>query len=50
MNYTDLELQVITHFNLGFNYRTAEDEIADNATALSVGELADTLGWKPATK
>jgi len=48
-DYTDKERRVIAHFDVGFNYRTADQEISDNATALSVEELAERTGMTIST-
>lgn len=44
MTYTDLEMQVIKSFSVAFNYSNAEDEISDNATAISAIDIAAATG------
>lgn len=42
--FTELETKAIAAFSKGFNYDNAASEIADNATALSVEEIAEAVG------
>jgi len=47
--YTEKELQVIDVLYVAFNYGTADAEIDDNASAISVKEIAQVSGLGVAT-
>ena len=44
MKYTELELKVIKAFGKFMNYDTLEDNLADNATCVTAGDIAEITG------